>query len=159
MTTLDISAPPQPNVGTLTCTGPTRNASRPVRWLPVMSPQPVDIVRYGALDVVLRPEAGVRPQPGDVEVVVRGSVRIATLREGDVRARNRGVDRVDDLAVPHQPSTRDVVDPVVQPLREHEQRDGPAAVLHVAEICGVLGVRGRSGRGEIGVLAPDRRAE
>ena len=73
--------------------------------LAVVSPQPVDVVRYGALDVVLRPEAGVRPQPGGVEVVVRGPVGIATLREGDVRARNRGVDRGDDLAVPHQPST------------------------------------------------------
>src|ERR687898_3358178 len=109
MTTLAISAPPQPNIGTLTCAGSTRIASRPVRWLPVVSPQPVDVVRYGALDVVLRPEAGVRPQPGGVEVVVRGPVGIATLREGDVRARNNGVDRGDDLAVPHQPSGRDVV--------------------------------------------------
>ena len=40
--------------------------------LPIMSPQPVSVVRYGALNVVLRPEAGVRPQPGGVEVVVRG---------------------------------------------------------------------------------------
>src|SRR6185312_2768506 len=66
--------------------------------LAVMSPQPADVVRHGALDVVLGPEAGVLAQPGGVEVVVRGPVWIATLREGDVRARNRGVDRGDDLA-------------------------------------------------------------
>lgn len=56
--------------------------------LAVMSAQPVDVVRYGALDVVLRPEAGVRPQPGGVEVVVRGPVGIATLRKGDVWIRD-----------------------------------------------------------------------
>src|SRR6266508_746935 len=87
--------------------------------LAVVSPQPVDVVRYGALDVVLRPEASVRPQPGGVEVVVRGPVGIAALREGDVRARNDGVDRGGDLAVLHQPSARDVVGAVVQPRREH----------------------------------------
>src|SRR6476646_2723648 len=92
--------------------------------LAVMSPQPADVVRHGALDVVLGPEASVLAQPGGVEVVVRGPVGIATLREGDVRARNRGVDRGDDLAVPHQPSGRDVVGAVAQPLREHAQRDG-----------------------------------
>src|SRR5918994_7265174 len=44
--------------------------SRRCSGLAVMSPQPVDVVRYGVLDVVLRPEAGVRPQSGGVEVVV-----------------------------------------------------------------------------------------
>jgi hypothetical protein len=56
-----------------------------------MSPQPAGVVRYGALDVVLRPEAGVLTQPGGVEIVARGSVGIVPLREGDVRARNSGV--------------------------------------------------------------------
>src|ERR1700759_4058882 len=103
-----------------------------------MSPQPADVVRYGALDVVLGPEAGVLAQPGGVEVVVRGAVGIATLRAGDVRARNRGVGRGDALALPHWPARRDVVGAMVQPLREHEQRDAPAAVLHVAEVSAVL---------------------
>src|SRR5215213_6033227 len=78
-------------------------------WLPVVSPQPVDVVRYGLLDVVLRPEAGVRPQPRRVEVVVRGPVGTATFGERDVRTRDSSVDCGDDLAVPHQPSGGDVV--------------------------------------------------
>ena len=57
--------------------------------LVVVSPEPVDVVRYGAGDVVLRPEAGVGLQPGGVEVEVLRLGGIATLREGDVRARWR----------------------------------------------------------------------
>jgi hypothetical protein len=38
------------------------------------------------------------PAASGVELVVRGPVGVATLREGDVRARNKGVDRGDDLA-------------------------------------------------------------
>jgi Ohr subfamily peroxiredoxin len=66
----------------------------------------VNGVALGALDVVLRSKAGVRPQPGGVDVVVRGPVGIATLREGDVRARNGGVDGGDDLAVPPATASR-----------------------------------------------------
>src|SRR6266700_5708015 len=86
-----------------------------VASLAVVVPQPADVVRDGALDVVLRPEAGVLPQPGDVHVVVRGPSGGAPRREGDVRARDGGVDRGDHLAVPHQPPGRDVVGVVVQP--------------------------------------------
>lgn len=48
-----------------------------------MSLQPGDMVRYGTLDVVLRHETGVRPQPGDVEVVVDEPVEI--VASGRVR--------------------------------------------------------------------------
>src|SRR5262245_28372089 len=98
--------------------GTSRRTITPVSGIPrryrrgglaVVSPQPVGVVRYGALDVVLRPEAGVRPQPCGVEVVVRGPIGVATRRERDVRAGD-AVDRGDDLAVSHQPSGRDVVD-------------------------------------------------
>src|SRR5882762_6999547 len=47
--------------------------------LAVMPTQPVDVIRYGVLDVVFRLEAGVLLQPVDVEVVVRRAVGIAPL--------------------------------------------------------------------------------
>jgi hypothetical protein len=100
-----------------------------------------------------------RMQPGDVEVVVRGAVGIASLEDGDVRVWNGGVDRVDNFAVSHQSAARYVVNGVFQPIRQHQQRDGSAAVFHVAEVCGVLGINERARPGGIRVLVPDRRAE
>jgi hypothetical protein len=119
--------PPEraPGAGEAVGGGPEHRCLVRCGGLAVVSPQPVGVVRYGALDVVLRPEAGVGPQPGGVEVVVRGPVGVAALRKRDVRARDRGVDRGDDVAVAHEPSGRDVVDAVVEPLREHEPRDWP----------------------------------
>src|SRR5256885_6268486 len=75
---------------------PSPPGHRRMLRLAVMVPQPVDVVGHGALDVVLRAEAGVRSQPGGVEVAVQRPVGIVTRREGDVRARNSGVDRVDE---------------------------------------------------------------
>jgi len=62
------------------------------------------------------------------------------------RARNDDVDRSGHLAVPDQSAGGDVVGAEVQALREHEECDGPGAVLHIAEVSAVLGVRGWSGR-------------
>src|SRR6185437_6166946 len=59
--------------------------------LAVMPPQPGGVIGHGVFDVVLRIEAGVRAQPGGVEVVVRRPARIAALGEGDVRAGHGGV--------------------------------------------------------------------
>src|SRR3954447_8984261 len=70
--------------------------------LAIVSPQPVGVVRHGALDVVLRLETGVLSQPADVEVVVGRPVRITAFREDDAGARHCRGDRGPRLAGPAQ---------------------------------------------------------
>src|SRR6185437_11869044 len=73
------SPSPCPGPGSRPVMNPSTETASAVKTLPlaagesaVMVPQPVHVIRYGLLHVVLRPEAGVLPQPGGVHVVVRG---------------------------------------------------------------------------------------
>src|SRR5690242_18733803 len=84
--------------------------------LAIVPAEPVRVVRHGARDVIDRPETRVLPQPADVQVVVGRPVRIAALREDDIRTRYRRVDRGHHLPIPDQPPGGDVVDAMVQLL-------------------------------------------
>src|SRR5262245_46152070 len=78
----------------------------------VAGAQPADVVADRSVGVVAGLVAGVRPEPGDVQVdVVAGSVRVAARGQVEPGAGDGLPDRRDDVRVGGRVSTRDVVGP------------------------------------------------
>ena len=132
-------------------------AHRTTLWLELLVVtflQPRDVFRCGALNVVLRPIPGVLAQSRDVEVgVAAWSGWVAAFGKLDPGVGKNSFDRGGKLPVIGRASRADVVGGVIHGCGGLEQRDRAGAVLDVAEVDAVLGVRGALGWSEVGLLA------
>ena len=124
-----------------------------------MIPQPFDVVGDGPLDMEFRYEPSILLQPGNIEVVIRRAIGTASLWDGDICAGNGLVDFLHHVSISDQPAAGDVVDRMIELIRQHQLRNSPAAVFHIAQVGRVIGTGRRARRGQIRILDANRGAE
>src|SRR4030095_6430437 len=116
-----------------------------------MAPQPVNVLVYTSLDVVLWSIAHFFLDPGDIHVSIRSVSRATPGLQTDLGIGDSRFHRLDKLAVQHRPLAADVVDSVRQFVSHLEELDSRGAVLDIKSACIVLFKRRSASRtGKIG---------
>jgi hypothetical protein len=109
----------------------TSRLKRLLRILFRMAPQPVDILYYSTLDVVLRSVAYFFFEPSDIHVSIRSVLRAAPRLQIDLGIKDHKIHCLDKLAIRYRPLAADVVDSVRQFVSHLEELDSRGAVVDI----------------------------
>src|SRR5262245_60610556 len=122
-----------------------------------MALQPVDVLFYTPLDVVLWSIAHFFLDPGGIHVSMRSVSRATSRLQTDLGIGDHHFHRLDKLAVHHGSIVANVVDSVREFISHLEELDSRGAVLDIKRVCMVLLTRRTASRaGKIGTQ-PFRR--
>src|SRR5258708_1052282 len=113
-------------------------------------PQPGNVVRDSLLNIVLWLITRVLANPGDTQIEQPPrAVRVKAIGKLEAHTRDEPFDRIGKVQVSCGVSRPDVVGAMVQFTSQLQERNGPSAVLHVAQIGPVLGEDTRARLGEV----------